>query len=397
MRDEYIKQLHHTFEASQEAQQLFEKIAATPTAKRECILADVNRLKGSAGLSYALLALYRQQVNSGFVLADPLEMRGSNCKTILDPDTGITFKVQWNPHRELRKNHALLVERRVIAENVDPAKLINKREDGTACYLCKTNIDEQNPGEILVGVELAGEQFYAGANFSYITNHHFTIMNGRQRPQYYRKEIPRILNDFVDKTAGHFRAIFNGRAGASILWHEHLQVTTETFPIEQIRIEDAHIIHESGDTRVSRPDYYIPVWVIEGSDKEKVEVITNRIIEFWHKLNRTDHTENIIAAKSAEQYRTFVILRDANKLSADKAGKKGALAAFETGGNIILSYQAEPGENGVNERHTFDRATLETIRQLLGEISPDRQSCSELHRWASSHDLTLVSCTRLEE
>jgi hypothetical protein len=397
MRDEYIKQLHGTFNASQEAQRLFERIAETPTARREGILRDVNRLKKSVGLGYSLMALYRQQVNSGFVLGDPLEMEGRNCRTIPDPGTGITFSVQWNPHRELRKNHALLVERQVMAENVDGSKLINKREDGTACYLCKTNIDEQNPGEILVGVELADEQFYVGANFSYITNNHFTVMNGRHRPQQYRKEIPQILNDFVEKTAGHFRAIFNGRAGASILWHEHIQVTTESFPIEQIRIDDAHIIHESGDTRVSRPDYYIPVWVVEGSDKERVGVITDRIIEFWHGLNQTDHTENIIAAKSAEQYRTFVILRDANKLSADKAGKKGALAAFETGGNVILSYQADPGANDVNERHTFDRATLETIRQLLGEISPDRQSCSELHRWASSHDLTLLSCTRLEE
>ncbi|MHC4153389.1 MAG: DUF4922 domain-containing protein [Planctomycetota bacterium] len=397
MRDEYIKQLHGTFNASQEAQRLFERIAETPTARREGILRDVNRLKKSVGLSYALMALYRQQVNSGFVLGDPVEMERRNCKTILDPGTGITFRVQWNPHRELRKNHALLVERRVIAENVDGSKLINKREDGTACYLCKTNIDEQNPGEILVGTELAGEQFYAGANFSYITNNHFTVMNGRHRPQQYRKEIPQILNDFVEKTAGHFRAIFNGRAGASILWHEHIQAATESFPIEQIRIDDAHIIHEGGDTRVSRPDYYIPVWVIEGSDKERVGVITDRIIEFWHGLNQTDHTENIIAAKSAEQYRTFVILRDANKLSADKAGKKGALAAFETGGNIILSYQAEPGADDVNERHTFECATVETVRQLLSEIGPDRQSCSELHRWVSSHDLTLLSCHRTEE
>jgi hypothetical protein len=397
MRNEYIEQLHRTFDVSQEAQGLFARIAARPTARREGILRDVNRLKRSVGLSYSLMALHRQQVNSGFVLGDPLEVEGRKCKTIPDPDTGITFRVQWNPHRELRKNHALLVERQVIAENVDGAKLVNKREDGTACYLCKTNIDEQNPGEILVGLELAGERFYAGANFSYITNNHFTIMNGRHRPQHYRKEIPRILNDFAEKTAGHFRAIFNGRAGASILWHEHIQATTESFPIEQIRIDDAHIIHERGGTRVSRPDYYIPVYVIEGSDKERVAGITDRIIEFWHGLNQTDHTENIIAAKSAGQYRTFVILREANKLSADKAGKKGALAAFETGGNIILSYQAEPGANDVDERETFERATLETIRQLLGEISPDRRSCSDLRRWASSHDLTLLSCPGAKE
>jgi len=392
MSDDYVKQLHRMFGASAEARRLFERIAETPAAKRAEILADVNRLKRIAGLSYALMALYRQQVNSGFVLGDPVEIERTNCKTILDPNTGITFRVQWNPHRELRKNHSLLAEHNIISLKVDETRLINKGEDGRACYLCKTNIDEQNPGEILLGIELAGELFYAGANFSYITNNHFTVMNGEHRPQQYRREIARILNDFVEKTAGCFRAVFNGRAGASILWHEHIQATTEAFPIEQIRIEDEHIVHEGGDVRVSRPDYYIPVWVIEGRDKERLEAATHGIVESWHRLNRDEHTENIIVAGSGDRYRVFVILRDGKKLSAGRAGKKGAPAAFETGGNIILSYEPASGVNDVNERHTFESASLETVRELLEEISPERQSCDYLLKILTSKDSAGVFC-----
>ena len=94
----------------------------------------------------------------------------------------------------------------------------------------------------------------------------------------------------------------------------------------------------------------------------------------WHRLNERDHTENIISGKSGDIYRTFVILRDKNKLAGDKVGKKGAMAAFETGGNIILSYKPKVKSEGeTNERETFDNANLETVERLLEEISPERQ------------------------
>jgi len=389
MSRNYIEDLHRIFDVSDEARSLFEKIIKAPTEEREHISKYIGELRAKAGLSYALLALYRQQVNSGFVLADPLKIEGKSEKRFFDPDTGITFRLQWNPHRELRKNHALLIKHNVIAENVDKTKLINKDKNGKPCYLCKPNIDKQNPGEILVEIKLAGEKFYAGANFAYITNNHFTVINARHRPQQYRSQIPAILNDFIDKTDGHFRAIFNGLAGASIKSHEHLQATTEEFPVEQIKIEDEDVVHKSKDTTVSRPNYHIPIWVIEGRDREKTEIAADEIIGAWHESNKKDHTENIIAAKAGNLYRTFVILRDKNKLASERGGKKGAMAAFETGGNIVLSYEPEPGMNDLNEKHTFDNATLEAVKQLLKEISPHQQSCSRLFKQISSMDMAI--------
>ncbi|MHC4572776.1 MAG: DUF4922 domain-containing protein [Planctomycetota bacterium] len=378
MNHNYRGELHRIFDVSDAAKSLFNKIANASTEERELVLRNLGELRKDAGLGYALAALYRQQVNSGFVLADPLSTEGKTEKRFFDTRTNITFRLHWNPHRELRKNHALLVERGVVTDNVDETKLINRDNRGTPCYLCKTNIDEQNPGEILLGIRLAGEQFYAGANFAYITNNHFTIMNAEHRPQQYRPEIPEMLNGFVDETDGNFRVIFNGLAGATIEWHEHLQATTEKFPIEEIRIKHEDVVYRSRTSRVSRPDYYIPVWVVEGRNKGEVTGLTDRLIKAWHGLNERGHTENIIAAKSSELYRTFVILRDKSRLASDKAGKKGAMAAFETGGSIVLSYEPTSQADDINEKQTFKNARLETVRQLLKEISPDEQSSSDL-------------------
>jgi hypothetical protein len=374
----YTEQIHEQFRVPQNAESLFDEIVAAPAEERERILGNLALLRKEAGLSCALAALYRQQVSTGFVLADPLKKQGKGEKRFFDGDTGVTFRLQWNPDRELRKNHALLIERNVIKANVDEIRLVNRDMKGKACYLCKANIDEQNPGEVLVGVDVAGEKSYVGANFAYITNNHFTVMNAEHRPQQYRREILRIANCFVDQTDGHFRVIFNGLAGASILSHEHLQATTEEFPLEYIKIEDKDVVYNKNGIRVSHPFYYTAVWVIEGTDSRATETAADRIIRMWHQLNEKDHTENIIAVRSEGTYRTFVLLRDRDKLAGNRAGKKGAMAAFEAGGNIVLSYEPPAGTDDINEKQTFDRGGLETIKQLLKEISPDEQGCAIL-------------------
>ncbi len=374
------KSLGEKFDLSSKARLLFEKIVQTPIEKRQELLKSLSDLRKEAGLGYALLALYRQQVKSGFVLADPLEPVRKEEKNFFDPDTDITFYLQWNPDRELRKNHCLLIERGVIARNVDETKLINKDRKGRACYLCRTNIEQQSPGEALLEIELASEKFYIGANFAYLTDNHFTLMSAEHRPQRYRKEILRIANEFVDKTEGVFRAAFNGLAGASIKEHEHLQVTTEEFPLERIRIKaEEDIIYESDDIRVSRPRYYLPVWLVEGKDKIRNECTADKIIGRWQSLSE-HHTENIIAAKAGDSYRTFILLRDKRRLVG--AGKKDGMAVYEAGGKIVLSYKPKvKGEGEIDERETFEGGSLETVKQFLREISPQEQSSSLLARF----------------
>ncbi len=369
--------LQEKFALSGKAKTLFEKIIRTPVEERRELLKYLSDLRECAGLAYALLALYRQQVESGFVLSDPLKPGRKEEKIFFDPDTGITFCLQWNPDRELRRNHRLLIERGVIARDIDETKLINRDRKGKFCYLCKTNIDRQNPGEILLKIDLAGEKFYLGANFAYITNNHFTLMRGEHRPQQYRKEILRIANEFTCKTEGIFRVIFNGLAGASIKEHEHLQITTEEFPLEGIRIrKEEDIVYESDEVRVSCPRYYLPVWIVEGKDKIRNEGTADKIISRWQALSE-HHTENIIVSKTGDSYRTFILLRDKRRLVG--RGKKFGMAAFEAGGKIVLSYEPEvDGEGEINERKTFEEANLETVKQLLKDISPPVQSYSLL-------------------
>lgn len=376
MRWEVRENLPEKFDLSGEAGLLFEKIIRTTTENRQELLKDLTDLREEAGLGCVLLALYRQQVKSGFVLGNPLKVERKEENKVFDSDTGITFCWQWNPHRELRKNHHLLKERGVIARNVNEDKLINKDGKGKACYLCRTNIEQQNPKEVLLEIDLSGEKFYLGANFAYITDNHFTLMSAEHRPQQYRQETLQIANEFLDKTEGVFRVAFNGLAGASIKEHEHLQVTTERFPLEKIKIKEEDIIYESTGIRVSRPFYYLPVWLVEGKDKIRNVEIADKIIGRWQNLNEY-HTENIIAAKTDASYRIFILLRDKRRLLGK--GKKGALAAYEAGGKMVLSYEPKVKKKGeIDERAIFEDADLETVKQLLKDISPPEYSCSLL-------------------
>lgn len=379
MKNNFLEDMYKNIKITEKAKSLFMKISKTSPDKRHELLKNIDILIEDTGLTYALLALYRQQVNCGFVLADPIKKKEKEEKSFFDQSTGITFRLQWNPDRELRKQHDLLIERGVIAKNVDENILINKDKKGKACYLCKTNIYVQNPGEILLKIELNNEKYFAGANFAYITNNHFTIMSAEHRPQLYRKKILKVSNDFLDMTNGYFRTIFNGLAGASIEEHEHLQATTEKFPIEEIKTENKDIIYENNDIRVSQPTYYIPVWLVEGSDKVKTEQAADNIIKKWHGMDEQYHTENLISTKIEKQYRVFIILRDKRKLAG--IGKKGAMAAFEAGGNIVLSYDPKiENSKEINERETFLNANLESIKLMLHEIAPDKELTEKIRQ-----------------
>lgn len=379
MITEYFNNLHDEFGVGDDAKGLFERIATAPVEKREEILKDMSSLISGVGLSYALIALFRQQVNCGFVLADPLAIQDGIKKTFYDEETNVTFVIQWNKHREIRRNHSKLVEMGVIAGNVNSNELINKDKDGKACYLCKTNIDIQNPREIILDVKLAGRKYYIGANLAFITNNHFTVMNCEHVSQRYQKGVVEALNDFIEMTNGYYRGIFNGLAGASIKEHEHIQVSPETFPIEEINVSVDDAVYSDADITVSVLNYYMTVWLVEGSDKVKVNCAADEIITKWKALDREFHTINIIGAMDPLKnlFRTFVVLRDKRKLAG--GGKRGAMASFESGGNLILSCVSKKRENGsMDEKELFEKADLDTIKQMIGGIAADKDECSSL-------------------
>ncbi len=361
---EYINKIFDENKLSLKAEKLFKEIINLPVKKREKIINLFLRLKKTAGLDIGLLALYRQQVNCGFVLSDPLKEK--KIKEVFDNKTGIKFVLSFNPDRELRKNHKVLIERGIIAKDIDNSKLINKK-NGIACYLCWRNILLQNPSEIIIKIKLNNEFFFLGANFAYITNNHFTIMNSKHIPQIYRKKILDIGLSLLDKTKGRFRIIYNGRAGASIKEHEHLQSTTEEFPIE--KIDKGEKIMEIENTRIYNPFYYLPLYIFESYNRDKLTDIIDRIISGWKKIDK-NNTINLIFLRQNGQYSIFVFLRDQNKLISE--GKTGALASFEVGGRMVFSTE--------QEKKIFDEGSILTINRLLKDISPENEKVEILRK-----------------
>lgn len=379
--NEYLNTLHKEFNVSQKNISLFEQIIDFPATKKVAVLNGVNELVNSVGISYALIALFRQQVRSGFVLADPISYKEIKENSFFDIQTNVTFRLLWNPIRELRHHHLELVKRGIIKKHLYQKRLVNRDKNGKACYLCKTNIESQNPKEILFAIDLAGELFFIGVNFAFITDNHFTVMHSKHMPQRYRKGVVEALNDIVDKTDGYFRSIFNGLAGASIKEHEHIQITPCSFPIEKIKIEEGNIVYKNNFVKVLKVKYYLPVWLVEGNEKTVVNIVVDSIINEWFKLNKKFNTINIISSKTPDKkvFRTFIILRDKRKLASK--GKRGSMAAFEAGGNIVFSCRGiNVRGRGIDEKHTFNNADLGLIKEMLTNISPDEKLCLRFER-----------------
>ncbi len=358
---DYRKILSERFGFDDELLKEYDKTKKFRTSAKEKLVKKLIDIERSYGLCAALLLLYRQQVESGFVLADPADTTNKEFYDIPDEKTGVTFHIQWNPDRELRKNHKLLVERGIIAPVPDTGNLINKDEQGKACYLCPENIRIQNPAEIIYPVRLVDEEYFLGANFAYLANNHFTLFNKEHRPQLYRKEIIAFLIDFLDRTNGCFRGIFNGLAGASIEHHEHMQVTTEKFPVENIIVSPKAVILNDDGIRISLPCYYTTLLLLESTESSVIMKYADVFLTRWHALNPEHHTENIVAVKHHGRYRLFIFPRDKRKLAG--AGKTGAMASFEVSGNIVLSDKTV-------ERTTFDNITLTSIQNMLAGIKP---------------------------
>ena len=335
---------------------LFEQIRQAPLELREWIVADLARLHRQAGLSWALRALFRQQVACGYVLFDPAAPAMLAEKRFTVPGETIELRLQWNPQRELRLDPALLIERGVVAK-VEPEQLINRTEAG-GCYLCAHNIALQSPAEILFPLTLNDEPYLLGANFAPITDNHFTVIPSTHRPQRYHPGLLRAGFELAAASSGVFRALFNGRAGASILAHEHLHTTDTRLPVEDLAVGDA--CFRQGDLRVSQPDYPLPLWLVEGNDAETVIKTGDRLIQAWRRRDPARHSENLLMTVDAGLYRLFIVPRDLDRLTAPE--RTAAMASFEAAGLIVLSHPTE--------QRLFEAADAGLARQLLAALTP---------------------------
>lgn len=341
---------------------LFERITGASTSQRTSIIADVSQLAARAGLSWALRAMFRQQVKAGYVLFDPADPSLLREKLLSAPDHPLELRLQWNPRRELRLNHRLLRERGIISTNTDTRRLINPNSTGNPCYLCPQNIAIQTPGEILLPVVFNGEDYFIGANCAPITDNHFTVISAEHRQQHYHIGILRTGFELTAATGGAFRALFNGRAGASILGHEHLHASDTRFPVEDVPTGDARELSATGGSRALQPDYPLPVWLVEGDELDSVVALGDRLIVAWHAADPQRHSENLLMSIDDGRYRLFIVPRDLARMTAP--GRVAAMGSFETAGLIVLSHDSE--------EDLFESANAESARAMLAALCPER-------------------------
>jgi hypothetical protein len=301
----------------------------------------------NANLTEILTKTWQQQADDGFLLSDPHTAEIGTTE-VLDDTCGVRFRFRWMPHREIRGDVAELERRGILNPDRDESKLFRDPRDPKQrhCFLCPANIAECHPMERLVPLDLAGQKYFAGANFAWIELDHYTILAAEHTDQAYSRHGLEAMLELHTRTEGRFRVLFNGSgAGASIPWHLHYQITTSPMPIEQMPAEKA-------------ANYPTTVHVFNAARGGIDEA--HGVIAAWIAKDPENHTINtLIAAAEGGHTRIFVFPRDARRATATN---KGLVGGFEVAGDFVLS--------APNERASFDDASVEIARSILSQVKP---------------------------
>ncbi len=303
---------------------------------------------GENSLAETLTQTWRQQGRDGFLLSD-LDSAEIETHLIEDESSGVLWRYRWMPHREIRGDVCELQQRGILNPDRDESKLYRDPRDakGRHCFLCPQNIAECHPMERLVEMTLAGRKYYAGANFAWIEPNHFTVFDAEHVDQAFSRHALEAAVELHRKTRGEYRVLFNGAgAGASIPWHMHFQITTETMPIESLSHE-----HEA--------DYPTVVRRFDLDRHDGLAEAHDYAVK-WVNADSDNHTINLLITTIDEaSMAAFIFPRDSRHSTAEG---KGLVGGFEVSGDFCLSAPAE--------RETFDKADARTARNILSQIHP---------------------------
>jgi hypothetical protein len=294
-------------------------------------------------LGVRLVETWARQIEAGFILGDPngpIETR-----LVADPECGVTFRLRWLPHRELRTDTAALERRGILNPNRDEAALFRDERDpsGRHCFLCPENVHICHPIEELVPVHAGGRAWRAGANFAWLAQNHFTVMTEDHVDQRFDEAVMGAMLDLYEQTDAEFRIVFNGAyAGATIPWHLHLHITTDPFPVEGL-LADHH------------DDYPIPLRVFPVTESVCSDV-TRHVLD-WEQRDPEHHRVNLLVAPCGGNPSVFVFLRDTR---VTVARNKGLMGGWEVAGDFAYS----------DRRKEFEIVDLDAVRAAFADIRP---------------------------
>ena len=294
-------------------------------------------------LTHRLRTTWAEQVESGFILGDPAAP--SEARLIDDPASGVTFRLRWLPHRDLRTDTAALESQGILNPNRDESVLFRDPRDpsGRHCFLCSANIQVCHPLEKLLPVRAGGRNWLAGANFAWLAHNHFTVMAEEHVDQHFDGSVIEAMLDLQAQTAGEFRVLFNGAyAGATIPWHLHLHITSDPFPVEQLEPDRA-------------ADYPAPVRVFTGTRSLQTEV--TEFVTSWEGRDPDHHRVNMLVSSRKGTPIVFAFLRDTRFTIA---GNKGLMGGWEVAGDFAYD----------DRRNDFEAADIRAVRAAYGEIRP---------------------------
>lgn len=296
-------------------------------------------------LAARLKATWSRQGEAGFLLGDP-STPGEGTRLISDPISGVEFRLRWLPHRELRSDVAELERHGILNKAREEAALYRDPRDPSQryCFLCADNIRVANPLEELVPMTLARREYFAGANFAWISSHHFTVMSAEHIDQTFSIHVLEAMLDLHQQANGEFRVIYNGATtGATIPWHLHYQMTSESFPVEGLR-------------RGGEDSYPTALQRFDGASAVKEATAA---VEDWEGLDSDHHEVNLLVAGPVASPAIHVFGRDSRRRNAPG---KGLIGGFEVCGDLVFS---EP-----RTRRTFEEATADSVRRTLESIRP---------------------------
>lgn len=199
--------------------------------------------------------------------------------------------------------------------NADIAKLLTKvSSDYPKCRLCHDNLgfygDAKKPARSsirFVPLTLAGEKWYFQYSpYGYFKKHGICFKD-EHVPMHIDEKTFRRLLDFVDM----FPSFFMGSnsdlpiVGGSILDHEHFQGGLPLLPIFKATNREKVYQSPVGST-VSILDFYVSALRVEGTNKEDVIYLANKILDKW--LPYSDLENEIIASENGVRHNAITVL-----------------------------------------------------------------------------------------